>query len=62
MSVSELLKHFNITQASISHHLDILKQTWLVTNEKKWQFVYYSLNISVFEELLKWLLNFINKK
>jgi DNA-binding transcriptional ArsR family regulator len=27
MSVSELLKHFNITQASISHHLDILKQT-----------------------------------
>jgi DNA-binding transcriptional ArsR family regulator len=62
MSVSELLKYFNIAQASLSHHLDILKQAWLVTNEKKWQFVYYSLNISVFEELLKWLFNFINKK
>jgi DNA-binding transcriptional ArsR family regulator len=62
MSVSELLKYFNIAQASLSHHLDILKQAWLVTNEKKWQFVYYSLNISVFEELLKWLLDFINKK
>jgi DNA-binding transcriptional ArsR family regulator len=35
MSVSEILKHFKITQASLSHHLDILKRAKLVTNEKK---------------------------
>jgi DNA-binding transcriptional ArsR family regulator len=35
MSVSEILKHFNITQASLSHHLDILKRANLVTDEKK---------------------------
>jgi DNA-binding transcriptional ArsR family regulator len=35
MSVSELLKHFKITQASLSHHLDILKRANLVIDEKK---------------------------
>ena len=62
MSVNELLKNFDIAQASLSHHLDILKQAWLVTSEKKWQFVFYSLNVSVFEELMKGLFDFINKK
>ncbi|MDR1944586.1 MAG: metalloregulator ArsR/SmtB family transcription factor [Candidatus Peribacteria bacterium] len=35
MSVSEILKHFEITQASLSHHLDTLKRANLVTDEKK---------------------------
>lgn len=58
MSVSEILKYFSITQASLSHHLDILKRANLVTDEKKWQFVYYSLNVSVFEEFVKWMYDF----
>ena len=62
LSVWELLKNFEITQASLSHHLDILKRANLVIDEKKWQFVYYSLNVSVFEEFVKWLLDFIDKK
>lgn len=53
MSVWELLQYFSITQASLSHHLDILKRANLVIDEKKWQFVYYSLNLSVFEETTK---------
>ncbi|MFZ5341263.1 MAG: metalloregulator ArsR/SmtB family transcription factor [Patescibacteria group bacterium] len=35
MSVSELQKHFPITQASLSHHLDILKRANLVLDERK---------------------------
>jgi DNA-binding transcriptional ArsR family regulator len=35
MSVSELLTHFSITQASLSHHLDVLKRANLVVDEKK---------------------------
>lgn len=62
MSVSEILKHFDITQASLSHHLDILKRANLVIDEKKWQFVFYSLNVSVFEEFVKWLFDFIKKE
>lgn len=61
MSVNEILKNFNIAQASISHHLDILKRANLVSLEKKGQFVFYSLNVSVFEEFVKWLFDFIKK-
>lgn len=50
MSVGELLTHFSITQASLSHHLDILKRAKLVVDDKRGQFVFYSLNVSVFEE------------
>lgn len=62
MSVNEILKHFDITQASLSHHLDILKRANLVLDEKKWQFVFYSLNVSVFEEFVKWLFDFLKKE
>jgi DNA-binding transcriptional ArsR family regulator len=53
MSVTELLTHFPITQASLSHHLDILKRAHLVLDERRGQFIFYSLNMSVFEEAIK---------
>ena len=53
MHVNELLIHFSITQASLSHHLDVLKKAGLVVSEKKGQYVFYSLNTSVFEELMQ---------
>lgn len=62
MSVSELLKHFDITQASLSHHLDILKRANLVIAERKGQFMYYSLNTSVFEEMLVFFMEMFGKK
>jgi DNA-binding transcriptional ArsR family regulator len=52
MTVSEILTHFDFTQASLSHHLDILKRAGLVLDERQGQFVRYSLNVSVFEEFL----------
>jgi len=57
MSVSDLLNHFDFTQASLSHHLDILKRANLVVTERQGQFIYYSLNLSVFEEISKSLFN-----
>lgn len=62
MSVSELLSHFEITQASLSHHLETLRHAGLVIDERKGQFVYYSLNVSVFEEFVKGLLDFLDHK
>jgi len=61
LSVNEILKHFHITQASLSHHLDILKRANLVIDEKRGQFVFYSLNVSVFEEFVKGLFDFLKK-
>lgn len=59
MTVSELLAHFDITQASLSHHLSILKRQDLVTDHRRGQFICYSLNQSVFEESVNLILNML---
>lgn len=56
MSAGEIAVHFNISKPSISHHLDLLKQADLVTSEKQGQFVIYSLNTTIVDDILKWLL------
>lgn len=62
MTAGEIAEEFNISFPSISHHLDLLKQAKLVTSEKEGQFVSYSLNTTVVDEILKWLLQFKSKK
>ena len=56
MNAGEIADRFNISKPSISHHLDILKRADLITSEKKGQFVEYSLNSSILEDLLTWIL------
>lgn len=62
MTAGEIAEQFNISFPSISHHLDLLKQAKLVTAEKDGQYVYYSLNTTVVDEILKWLMQFKHKK
>lgn len=59
MTVSELLTHFSISQASLSHHLNILKRANLVLDERRGQFVFYTLNQPVFEEAVNLILNML---
>lgn len=56
MNAGEIADEFNISKPSISHHLDILKRADLITSEKKGQFVEYSLNTTILEDLLSWIL------
>lgn len=56
MNAGEIAERFNISKPSISHHLDILKRADLVTSDKKGQFIEYSLNTSILEDLLNWIL------
>ncbi len=56
MNAGEIANKFQISKPSISHHLDILKRADLITREKKGQFVIYSLNTSILEDLLSWIL------
>ncbi len=56
--VSEIAKHFNITLPSLSHHLNKLKEADLVTSERKGQKIIYSLNLSAFEEAIKYIYKF----
>ncbi|MCX6352237.1 MAG: autorepressor SdpR family transcription factor [Bacteroidetes bacterium] len=61
LTAGEIADKFDMTKPSISHHLDILKQADLVLNLKKGQFIYYSLNMTVLDEIIDWLTS-INKK
>lgn len=62
MTVGEIGKKFDFTSATLSHHLDILKRANLVVTERKGQFIEYSLNTSVFEEVTKIVISFFQKK
>jgi DNA-binding transcriptional ArsR family regulator len=62
MTAGEIVEHFTISGPSISHHLDLLKQAGLVTAEKSGQYIYYSLNTTVVDEIMKWFLQFKTKK
>ncbi|RAT94085.1 autorepressor SdpR family transcription factor [Brevibacillus sp. Leaf182] len=58
MTAGEIADHFQMTKPSISHHLSLLKQAQMVYDERKGQNIYYSLNTTVFQDLLKWVLQF----
>jgi DNA-binding transcriptional ArsR family regulator len=56
LSAGEIAEEFAISKPSISYHLDLLRQADLVLSEKKGQFVVYSLNTTVLEETISWML------
>ena len=58
MSAGDIAGHFDMTGATISYHLSQLKKADLVTETKYKNFVYYELNLSVFEELMCWISQF----
>lgn len=62
LTAGEIAEQFSISKPSISHHLDLLKQASLVTSVKEGQFIYYSLNTTVIDEMLKWFVQFKSKK
>lgn len=55
MSAGDIGSHFDMTGATISYHLSILKKAELVFEQKEKNFVYYELNTSVVEEVMLWL-------
>lgn len=58
LTAGEIADNFNISKPSISHHLNLLKQADLVVCIRKGQFLYYSLNTTIIDEIIKWFLQF----
>ena len=58
LTAGEIAEQFDMTKPSISHHLDLLRQAGLVDSTKKGQFITYTLNTTVLDELLAWLMGF----
>ncbi|WP_010676694.1 autorepressor SdpR family transcription factor [Bacillus timonensis] len=58
LTAGEIAQHFEMSKAGISQHLSVLKSADLVFAVKRGQYVYYSLNSTVFQEVLKWIIQF----
>ena len=58
MSAGQISSRFSMTNATVSYHLAQLRRAGLVRETREKNFVYYELNMSVFEELLMWLSQF----
>lgn len=55
MSAGDIGSHFDMTGATISYHLSILKKADLVFETKEKNYIFYELNTSVIEEVMLWL-------
>jgi len=61
-TAGEIAVQFNMTKPSISYHLDLLRQGDLVVSIKKGQYVYYSLNTSVLDDVVRWFFQLTKSK
>ena len=55
LSAGEITEHFDVTAASISRHLSVLKEADLIRDQRQGKFIYYEINTSVLEETLLWI-------
>ena len=57
MTAGEIAERFQKSWPTISYHLEILKQAELITDEKRGKYIIYSLNTTVFQEIIIWFMN-----
>ena len=58
LTAGEIAGCFDISKPSVSHPLNVLKSSGLVLDERRGQNIVYSLNMTVFQELMKWFFDF----
>ena len=54
LTAGEIAAHFSMTKPSVSHHLSILKAAGLISDQRRGQNIVYSVNLTIFQELVKW--------
>ena len=54
-TAGEIGCHFSMTGATISHHLAVLREAGLISDEKRGKYIYYELNLSVLDEITGWI-------
>ena len=62
MTAGEIADAFEFSKPTISHHLDLLRQAGLVESDKQGQFIVYSLNTTVMDEIVAWFMEFSKNK
>lgn len=59
LSAGDIASHFNMTQATVSHHLSILTSAGLIIDEKQGKYIYYEINTTVMQDMLAWFMSLI---
>lgn len=54
-TAGDIAGRFDMTGATVSHHLAVLKEAGLVSDDKRGKYIYYELNMSVLEEITSWV-------
>ena len=62
MTAGDINNHFDVTFASISRHLSVLKDADLIRDNRDGKYIYYELNASVLEEVLLWIYDLRGKE
>ena len=57
MSAGDIVSHFEVTGASISRHLSVLKEADLIRDKREGKFIFYEINTSVLEDILLFIKN-----
>ena len=57
MSAGDIADRFEVTGASISRHLSVLKDADLIRDKREGKYIYYELNASVLEEIMLWIVD-----
>ena len=57
-SAGEISEQFGTSGATISHHLSVLKDAGLVSDEKRGKYIFYELDTSVLQDMLAWVAGF----
>ena len=55
LSAGDIVSRFDVTGASISRHLSVLKDADLIRDTREGKYIYYELNTSVLEEIMLWI-------
>jgi DNA-binding transcriptional ArsR family regulator len=58
LTAGEIAARFPMTHASVTHHLNVLREAGLVEAEREGRNVVYSLNSTVFQEFLEEMMDF----
>lgn len=62
LTPSEILEKLPVSQPTLSHHLDMLKRAKLVTSMREGQFIRYALNMTVFQMVMEYVVQFTSKE
>ena len=62
MSAGDIADRFDVTGASISRHLSVLKDADLIRDKREGKYIYYELNASVLEEIMLWIVDLKGEK